>query len=86
MPFRLQSLLRLFSSLQHASLTCPVRTSLIVDPFSVGPTGEEGEELEQEIKGVKLFVKRGNKPFASGMIGHLKLLSDRTTQAERLRE
>ncbi|KAH6915678.1 hypothetical protein BKA70DRAFT_467110 [Coprinopsis sp. MPI-PUGE-AT-0042] len=51
---------------------------------STCPTGEEGEDLEQEVKGVKLFVKRGNKPFASGMVGHLKLLSDRATQAERL--
>ncbi|TFK24548.1 hypothetical protein FA15DRAFT_414450 [Coprinopsis marcescibilis] len=47
-------------------------------------TGEENEDVEQEIKGVKLFIKRGNKPFASGMVGHLKLLSDRKTLAERL--
>jgi hypothetical protein len=60
--------------------------SLVADASSAGPTGEEGEELEQEVKGVKLFVKRGNKPFASGMVGHLKLLSDRNTKAERLRE
>lgn len=49
-------------------------------------TGEEDEDVEQEIKGVKLFVRRGNKPFASGMVGHLKLLSDRKTLAERLCE
>lgn len=48
-------------------------------------TGEEEEDVEEEIKGVKLFVKRGNKPFASGMVGHLKLLVDKKTSKERLR-
>ena len=47
-------------------------------------TGEENEDLEQEIKGVKLFVKRGDKPFSDGMPGHLKLLSDKTTLDQRL--
>ncbi|KNZ74986.1 hypothetical protein J132_05385 [Termitomyces sp. J132] len=47
-------------------------------------TGEENEDLEQEIKGVKLFVKRGDRPFSDGMPGHLKLLSDKTTLDERL--
>ncbi|KAJ2913351.1 hypothetical protein MD484_g7067, partial [Candolleomyces efflorescens] len=46
--------------------------------------GEENEDVEQELKGVKLFVKRGNKPFSSGMIGHLKLLSDKSASTERL--
>jgi len=30
-------------------------------------------------------VKRGNKPFAEGIVGHIKLLSHRTTLSERLR-
>ncbi|KAF5379439.1 hypothetical protein D9615_006515 [Tricholomella constricta] len=47
-------------------------------------TGEENEDVEAELKGVKLFVKRGNKPFSDGMIGHVKLLSDKTTLHERL--
>ncbi|KAJ2928556.1 hypothetical protein H1R20_g8549, partial [Candolleomyces eurysporus] len=47
-------------------------------------TREENEDVEQELKGVKLFVKRGNKPFSSGMIGHLKLLSEKSTSTERL--
>lgn len=37
-----------------------------------------------ELKGVKLFVKRGNKPFAEGIAGHLKLLAHKTTLEERL--
>jgi len=39
-----------------------------------------------ELKGVKLFTKRGNKSFAEGVVGHLKLLSNRTTLEERIRK
>lgn len=49
-------------------------------------TGEENEVVELELKGVKLYIKRGKKPFSDGMHGHLKLLSDKTTLGERLRE
>ena len=52
---------------------------------SIDVTGEEAESVQRDLKGVKLFVKRGNKPFASGMVGHLKLLSDKETSKERLR-
>ncbi|KAF8815429.1 hypothetical protein BYT27DRAFT_7249222 [Phlegmacium glaucopus] len=47
-------------------------------------TGEEEEEVELELKGVKLFVKRGEKSFSDGMLGHVKLLSNRTTLDERI--
>ncbi|KAG5647386.1 hypothetical protein DXG03_000456 [Asterophora parasitica] len=47
-------------------------------------TGEENEDIKSELKGVKLFVKRGSKPFADGILGHAKLLSDKTTSEERL--
>ncbi|KAG6865654.1 hypothetical protein C0991_000573 [Blastosporella zonata] len=49
-------------------------------------TGEEQEDVELELKGVKMFVKRGDKPFSEGMLGHIKVLSDKKTQDERLRE
>ena len=49
-------------------------------------TGEEEEDVESELKGVKLFVKRGDKSFSDGMLGHVKLLSNRTTLNERIRE
>jgi hypothetical protein len=39
-----------------------------------------------ELKGVKLYVKRGDKAFSDGVVGHVKLLSHRTTLDERLRE
>ncbi|KAF8957138.1 hypothetical protein BDZ97DRAFT_122029 [Flammula alnicola] len=47
-------------------------------------TGEEDEDVELEQKGVKLFIKRGNKPFSEGIPGQIKLLSNRTTLEERI--
>ncbi|KAG6879056.1 hypothetical protein C0992_005545 [Termitomyces sp. T32_za158] len=47
-------------------------------------TGEENEDIKQDLKGVKFFVKRGDKPFSDGILGHIKLLSDKTTLDERL--
>ena len=49
-------------------------------------TGEEDEEVVLEQKGVKLYTKRGDKPFSEGVVGHMKLLSNRTTHEERIRE
>lgn len=47
-------------------------------------SGEEGEEVEAELKGAKLFVKRGQREFSSGMLGHVKLLKDKDSEEERL--
>ncbi|KAG6816527.1 hypothetical protein H0H87_005389 [Tephrocybe sp. NHM501043] len=47
-------------------------------------TGEEHEDVELELKGVKMFIKRGDKPFSDGMQGHIKLLSDKETHGQRL--
>ncbi|RDB18559.1 hypothetical protein Hypma_000304 [Hypsizygus marmoreus] len=47
-------------------------------------TGEENEDVELELKGVRLLVKRGGKPFSDGMVGHVKLLSNKTNLDERL--
>ncbi|KAI0690976.1 hypothetical protein BC835DRAFT_1417457 [Cytidiella melzeri] len=47
-------------------------------------SGEEDEETTAELKGVKLFVKRGKKEFSTGMLGHVKLLCDKTSKEERL--
>ncbi|KAF8834937.1 hypothetical protein BDN67DRAFT_984967 [Paxillus ammoniavirescens] len=38
-------------------------------------TGEEDETVVAELKGVKLFIKRGRKEFTDGMYGHIKILS-----------
>ena len=47
-------------------------------------TGEENEDVTSELKGVKLFIKRGDKEFADGIFGHVKYLSHRDTKEERL--
>ena len=39
-----------------------------------------------ELKGAKLYVKRGEKSFGEGIPGHIKLLSHRTTSEERIRK
>ncbi|KAG6330461.1 hypothetical protein ID866_8629 [Astraeus odoratus] len=38
-------------------------------------TGEEDEVVIAELKAAKLFIKRGQKEFTSGMFGHVKVLS-----------
>ena len=48
-------------------------------------TGEEGEDVELEQKGVRLFIKRGDKPFSEAIPGHIKLLANRATLEERIR-
>ncbi|EKM81587.1 hypothetical protein AGABI1DRAFT_125958 [Agaricus bisporus var. burnettii JB137-S8] len=55
-----------------------------VKPITNHVTGEENENVEMDLKNVKLFTKRGDKPFTEGVVGHLKLLADRTTLEERL--
>ncbi|KAG9313157.1 hypothetical protein JVU11DRAFT_6607 [Chiua virens] len=42
-------------------------------------TGEEDESVEAELKGVKLFIKRGRKEFIDGMYGHIKLLAQKSS-------
>ncbi|KAJ8584744.1 hypothetical protein M405DRAFT_826198 [Rhizopogon salebrosus TDB-379] len=38
-------------------------------------TGEEGESVSAELRGVKLFIKRGRKEFTDGNYGHIKILA-----------
>lgn len=45
-------------------------------------TGEEGEVVISDLKGAKLFIKRGRKEFTSGMYGHIKLLSCKLDASE----
>lgn len=47
-------------------------------------TGEELEIVQSELRGLKLFMKRGDKPFASGMVGVAKILKEKKSGAERL--
>lgn len=57
----------------------PVRASWrYVLRLGLDLTGEEDENVEAELKGVKLFVKRGRKEFTDGMYGHIKILSQKS--------
>lgn len=47
-------------------------------------TGEEDEEVKAEVKGAKVFIKRGASDFGNGILGHVKLLSHKETADERL--
>ncbi|KAH9832653.1 uncharacterized protein C8Q71DRAFT_777513 [Rhodofomes roseus] len=47
-------------------------------------TGEEDEEVRAEVKGAKVFIKRGESDFGDGIIGHVKLLSHKETADVRL--
>lgn len=47
-------------------------------------TGEEDEEVKAEVKGTKVFIKRGTSDFGNGILGHVKLLSHRETAEQRL--
>ena len=49
-----------------------------------GTTGEEDEDITSELRGVKLFIKRGTSDFSTGMTGHVKLLSHRVDGSERV--
>ncbi|KAH7927357.1 hypothetical protein BV22DRAFT_1031968 [Leucogyrophana mollusca] len=46
-------------------------------------TGEEDETVEAELKGVRLFTKRGAKDFTD-MYGHIKILSNAQSLKDRL--
>ena len=48
-------------------------------------TGEEDEEVEMELKGAKVFVKRGTRDFCEGILGNVKLLKRRGAGEERIR-
>ena len=49
-------------------------------------TGEEDEDAEMEIKGAKVFIKRGNSEFCEGILGNVKLLKHKETGEQRIRE
>ncbi|KAJ4474938.1 hypothetical protein J3R30DRAFT_3776549 [Lentinula aciculospora] len=50
----------------------------------VDVTGEEDEDIQCELKGVKLFVKRGSNDYSGGILGQVKYLVDRKTSCQRL--
>ncbi|KZT69296.1 hypothetical protein DAEQUDRAFT_669952 [Daedalea quercina L-15889] len=50
----------------------------------VAITGEEDEDVTAEVKGAKIFIKRGENDYGDGILGHVKLLSHRESADERL--
>ncbi|OCH87531.1 hypothetical protein OBBRIDRAFT_153076 [Obba rivulosa] len=47
-------------------------------------TGEEQERVVTELKGAKVFIKRGDREFTDGILGHVKLLSHEISGEERI--
>lgn len=47
-------------------------------------TGEEDEDVEMEIKGAKVFIKRGDRDFCEGILGNVKLLKHKETGDQRI--
>ncbi|OJT07689.1 hypothetical protein TRAPUB_1450 [Trametes pubescens] len=47
-------------------------------------TGEEDEEAIAELKGAKVFIKRGERDFCEGIMGTVKLLKHKETGHERI--
>ncbi|PIL24799.1 hypothetical protein GSI_12685 [Ganoderma sinense ZZ0214-1] len=47
-------------------------------------TGEEDEEVETELKGAKVFIKRGDRDFCEGILGNVKLLKHKETGDHRI--
>ncbi len=48
-------------------------------------TGEEDENVANELKGAKVFIKRGERDFCEGILGNVRLLKHKDTGAERIR-
>lgn len=67
---------RIFDERIPADSTPTLRVSAV--------TGEEDEEVKAEVKGTKVFIKRGTSDFGNGILGHVKLLSHRETAEQRL--
>ncbi|CDO68829.1 hypothetical protein BN946_scf184805.g38 [Trametes cinnabarina] len=47
-------------------------------------TGEEDERVIAEAKGVKVYIKRGERDFCEGILGNVKLLRHKETRQERI--
>ena len=47
-------------------------------------TGEEDEDVSSELKGAKVFIKRGERDFCEGILGNAKLLKHKATGVERI--
>ncbi|OBZ74081.1 hypothetical protein A0H81_06264 [Grifola frondosa] len=75
-------------SIKSAISSSPREDPLAAHSYSKGThptvTGEEDEDVSAELKGAKLFIKRGEREFSDGILGHVKLLAHRESGAQRL--
>ncbi|KAI0664495.1 hypothetical protein C8Q70DRAFT_905647, partial [Cubamyces menziesii] len=60
-----------------AALTYATSTEVVL-------TGEEDESAVAEVKGAKVLIKRGERDFCEGILGHAKLLRHKDTGRERI--
>lgn len=60
-------------------------SSLTTAHVQLAVTGEEDEEAAAELKGAKVFIKRGERDFCEGILGTVKLLKHKETGHERIR-
>ena len=49
------------------------------------PTGEEDEDVLKDVRGVRLYIKRGDSAISSGIVGQVKLLSTRNEEKPKKR-
>ncbi|KAL7280639.1 hypothetical protein ACG7TL_005577 [Trametes sanguinea] len=47
-------------------------------------TGEEDERVIAEVKGAKVYIKRGERDFCEGILGNVKLLRHKDSRQERI--
>ncbi|KAK7031456.1 hypothetical protein R3P38DRAFT_3187166 [Favolaschia claudopus] len=67
-----------------ATALAPAAAKPPAPPTQPHSTGEEDEDITLELKGVKLYIKRGEANFSGAMTGNIKLLSHKVTSAKRL--
>lgn len=74
------------SSMSLVPSCLPPQSNNILPPTRAAATapqaGAEDSNVAQELKGVRLYVKRGQREFSEGIIGHLKLLVSSTGNGE----
>ncbi|KAF9038675.1 hypothetical protein BJ165DRAFT_407225 [Panaeolus papilionaceus] len=73
----------LFDSPECALTSTKSATSILPTTYK-HVTGEEDESVDAELKGVRLFVKRGNKGFGDGVAGQVKILTNNETSGQRI--
>ncbi|GBE89514.1 hypothetical protein SCP_1601760 [Sparassis crispa] len=72
------------SSLKASTHEDPLAAHLYSKSTHSTLTGEEDETIRAELKGAKVYVKRGGREFSDGILGHAKILVHKETGEERI--